>query len=78
MKITLLNWNRCSVCIPAETKMKVEQGKQTAYVTAALKADYSRVRGPKSGSESGRTELKAKILTLGIAVVVTLYTTVHL
>ena len=53
--------------------MKVEQGKQTAYVTAALKADYSRMRGPKSGSESGRTELKAKILTLGIAVVVTLH-----
>ena len=36
---------------------KLRQGKQPAYVIAVLKAEYSeRMRGPKSGPESGWTE----------------------
>ena len=41
---------------PSRNIIELEQGKPTAFVATALKAGYSRMRGPKSGSESGRTE----------------------
>ena len=41
---------------PSGNIIELEQGKPTAFVTTALKAEYSRMFGAKSGSESGRTE----------------------